>query len=74
MAGPMGRPKMQLVNEALRMFLAISALILTAMLSTPSDETVLATHAKVVAVKNKTERKAASETGKIHFAFNRFRR
>lgn len=65
---------MTLVNEALRMFLAISALILTAMLSAPSNEAVLSTHAKVAAVKSKAERKAASENAKPQFAFNRFRR
>lgn len=67
--------KMKMINEALRMFLAISALILTAMLSSPASEPVLATKTNIrttkhrfsvkpVPVAKKVERKSASQEPK----------
>jgi hypothetical protein len=46
---------MKLVNEALRMFLAISALILTAMLTSPDHESQLAIHSGLLPEKKVTQ-------------------
>lgn len=56
---------MKLANEALRMFLAISALILTAMLTSPDHESQLAIKSGILTEKNTTRFQTTSQQQSI---------